>query len=286
MNKTEAVQAESVCAEKKTKKKLTPAPGFSTEEFARHRKMTESYVSHNGYCKKALQRYTDNLNESGKSHLAKYLAHRKAVIDAFELISGLPDENALEDAVHNIIMPVRSASNDIQAHNLWLIDERLTYHKYLASAKSFKTVTDIDSDERPDFLVFNNPAVCVDNKEKTSKAVIVEFKHLMLDGDKDNEDPVAQVTDYLLKLRKRDQIKDESGREIHLDKRVPVCCYVICDLTSSVREILDIRNYKPLPDNEGYIFYNDNLNAVIEVLSFYKLINDARERNKILFRKM
>lgn len=52
MNKTEAVQAESVCAEKKTKKKLTPAPGFPTEEFARHRKMTESYVSHNGYCKK------------------------------------------------------------------------------------------------------------------------------------------------------------------------------------------------------------------------------------------
>ena len=94
------------------------------------------------------------------------------------------------------------------------------------------------------------------------------------------------VTGYVLKLRKPDQIMDERGREIHLNKRIPIYCYVICDLTSSIRDILEMRNYKPLLDNQGYIFYNDNLNTVIEVISFDKLLRNAKKRNSVLFKKL
>jgi hypothetical protein len=135
-------------------------------------------------------------------------------------------------------------------------------------------------------LVFNNPVVYGDDKRETSTAIIVEFKRPMRDNYKDSDNPIDQVTGYVLKLRKPDQIKDDRGREIHLDKRIPIYCYVICDLTSSIRDILEIRNYKPLLDNQGYIFYNDNLNTVIEVISFDKLLRDAKKRNSILFKKL
>lgn len=238
--------------------------------------------------KQSLQKYTEDLNEVGKSNLAKYIVHRKSVIDALEFSLELQDNDkyALEDTVHDIIMAIRSTSDDVQEHNLWLIDERMAYHKYLVSDKSFKSVTDIDSIKRPDLLVFNNPVVYGDDKRETSTAIIVEFKRPMRDDYNDSDNPVDQVTRYVQKLRKPDQIRDARGRKIHLDKRIPIYCYVICDLTSSIRDILDVRNYKPLLDNQGYIFYNDNLNTVIEVISFDKLLRDAKKRNLILFKKL
>jgi hypothetical protein len=250
--------------------------------------LKSSKISEYEAYKNALHKYTDDLNEVGKSNLAKYIIHRKAVIDAFEISLELQenDKYALEDAVHDIIMPIRSTSDDVQEHNLWLIDERMAYHKHLASDKSFKAVTDIDSNDRPDLLVFNNPVVYGDNKRDTSTAIIVEFKRPMRNDYNNDENPIDQVMGYVYKLRQPNKIQDDKGREIHLDDRIPVYCYIICDLTSSIRELLLTRGYKPLLDNKGYIFYNDNLNAVIEVISFDKLIGDAKKRNKVLFKKL
>lgn len=258
------------------------------EAFRLKNELKHSNIKNYSAYKNALKKYTDDLNEVGKSNLAKYIVHRKAVIDAleFSLEFQEDDKYALEDTVHDIIMAVRSTSDDVKEHNLWLIDERMAYHKHLASDKSFKSVTDIDSQERPDLLIFNNPVVYGDDKIDTSTAIIVEFKRPMRDNYKESDNPIDQVTGYVLKLRKPDRIRDDRGREVHLDKRIPIYCYVICDLTTSIREILEIRNYKPLLDNQGYIFYNDNLNAVIEVISFKKLLSDAKKRNKILFKKL
>jgi hypothetical protein len=250
--------------------------------------LKSSKVSEYDAYKNALHKYTDDLNEIGKSNLAKYIVHRKAVIDAFEISLELQenDKYALEDAVHDIIMPIRSTSDDVQEHNLWLIDERMAYHKHLASDKSFKSVTDIDSNDRPDLLVFNNPVVYGDNKRDTSTAIIVEFKRPMRNDYNNDENPIDQVTGYVFKLRQPNKIQDDKGREIYLDERIPIYCYVICDLTSSLRELLVTRGFKTLLDDQGYIFYNDNLNAVIEIITFDKLINDAKKRNKILFKKL
>jgi hypothetical protein len=43
---------------------------------------------------------------------------------------------------------------------------------------------------------------------------------------------------------------------------------------------------RPTPDNLGYYGYNPNLNAYYEVLSYTKLLNDAKKRNRILFEKL
>jgi hypothetical protein len=110
-------------------------------------KLKHSKVKDYPAYKESLKKYTGDLNEIGKSNLAKYIVHRKAVIDALEFSLEFQDNDkyALEDTVHDIIMAIRSTSDDVQEHNLWLIDERMAYHKHLASDKSFKSVTDIDS---------------------------------------------------------------------------------------------------------------------------------------------
>ena len=40
------------------------------------------------------------------------------------------------------------------------------------------------------------------------------------------------------------------------------------------------------PDNLGYFGYNPSLSAYVEVISYTKLLRDAKKRNKILFDKL
>jgi hypothetical protein len=40
------------------------------------------------------------------------------------------------------------------------------------------------------------------------------------------------------------------------------------------------------PDGEGYFGYNQNYGAYIEVISYNKLLKDAKDRNKVLFDKL
>lgn len=258
---------------------------LKTEAARLKKELKESEVYNIEAYKKALEKYTQDLNEVGKSNLAKYIVHRKSVIDAFEMSMDLQsnDKHALENAVHDIIMPIRSTSDEVKDHNLWMIDERMSYHQLLVSDKSFKSITDINSIERPDLLIFNNPIVYGDDKKDYTTAIIVEFKRPMRDDYKNDDNPVDQVLEYVMKLRSQNTVFNDAHREIYLDPKIPVYCYVICDLTPTIRNILNLRAFKPLLDNHGYIFYNENINSVIEVLSFDKLIKDAKKRNKILF---
>jgi hypothetical protein len=75
--------------------------------------------------------------EVGNARLSEYVIHRKLVLDLFDK---LLKRNATEKAVHSLVFPLQTLSDEIgfEDHNLWILDEKLSYHKYLASDKSFK----------------------------------------------------------------------------------------------------------------------------------------------------
>lgn len=75
--------------------------------------------------------------EVGNSRLSEYIIHRKLVLDLFDK---LLKRKAPEKAVHSLIFPLQTMSDEVgfEDHNLWMLDEKLSYHKYLASDKSFK----------------------------------------------------------------------------------------------------------------------------------------------------
>lgn len=62
--------------------------------------------------------------------------------------------------------------------------------------------------------------------------------------------------------------------------------YAICDVTPTLKAILDFRSFSKMADGMGYYWHNSALNSYIEVLPFDKILQDSRKRNRILFDKL
>lgn len=111
----------------------------------------------------ALEEFLTESNEAGQASLAKYVVHRRRVLTLLKksLQRNSAGAYSLEEVVHKIIFPLRTTSEDVpyEQMNLWMIDERLAYHSYLASDKQLASLEPvvIDSRERPDIIVFNSP---------------------------------------------------------------------------------------------------------------------------------
>ncbi|MCD7933593.1 MAG: hypothetical protein LUH15_20870 [Tannerellaceae bacterium] len=163
--------------------------------------------------------YIEKVIDVGNTSLAKYILHRKTVIDILKKYLK-PNEYgkfALENTLHKLIFPLKSTSDDLnyEDHNLWLIDERLSYHTYIASDKPFtqmdKEIIESDSEDRPDIVVFNDYfnnrfALSETNTNPFNSVVIIEFKRPMRNGYPEDEDnPVEQVLRYIseIKAKKR-----------------------------------------------------------------------------------
>lgn len=239
--------------------------------------------------------FLEEYNEIGMNKLAQYVVHRKLIIELFSKSLKLNDKKkyALESDIHELIFPMRATSDDINSfekQNLWLIDERLSYHHYLASDQPLGKLPNFtkNSSDRPDIIIFNNPIVFVEGDSSPySSITIVEFKRPMRsEYDGDEENPITQVSSYISQIREN-KYNDKNGKLIRVRETTPFYVYVICDLTKRIRDILEnIFGYTRMPDDDGYFNFNRNSNAYFEVLSFDKVVRDAKLRNNILFQKL
>jgi transcriptional regulator NrdR family protein len=50
--------------------------------------------------------------------------------------------------------------------------------------------------------------------------------------------------------------------------------------------IIESHDFTKSPDEMGYFRYHSNYKAYVEVISFEKLLKDAKERNRVLFDKL
>lgn len=236
--------------------------------------------------------FLERANELGKSSLAQYVAHRKVILDFLEKsLQSNPETGRypLEEIIHKIIYPMRTTSDDVpyEQQNLWIIDERLSYHWFLASDMRLDTLDVLTngSESRADVLIFDRALSFAEDDAALNSLVIVEFKK----PDRSNyrkEDPVDQVY-RLIREIKAGHFKDKNGREIKVQSdRIPAYAYVICDTTKEVEIIAENKGLLPTPDNLGYFGYNQRLCAYVEIISYTKLLRDAKKRNRILFDKL
>lgn len=119
--------------------------------------------------------------------------------------------------------------------------------------------------------------------DNINSITIVELKRPQRD-DADN-DPVLQVLKYVRNI-KDGKIKKKNGRDFGDVSRVAFYCYVIGDLTPSLKESAESRGLTQTQDKEGYFGYNPTYGAYVEVISYDKLLKDAKQRNKALFDKL
>ena len=62
--------------------------------------------------------------------------------------------------------------------------------------------------------------------------------------------------------------------------------YVVCELDPLLKKILHRRTMHETPDGRGMFGFFPAHKAYVEVISYEKMLDDARKRNRILFDKL
>jgi hypothetical protein len=203
---------------------------------------------------------------------------------------------AKEDIVHDLIFPMRTTSDlvaDPDQNNLWLIDERLSYHMYLASDLKINQIEKLndDSTERMDFFVlreFEVPHAFVDSNRPFTSVTIIELKRPMrkdYKGADDEKDPIWQVWRYVKRIRDG-EVQDRNGEFIRVAPATPFYAFILCTLTPKMEELAMANQFIATPDGEGYFNYHPQYRVYTEIISYDKIINDAGNRNQVLFDKL
>lgn len=246
---------------------------------------------------KRIEDYLSKVSDVKKYDLANYVTHRKVILELLtSAISKTPDgKYSKEDVLHKLIMPMQTTSENVSFDdsNLWLIDERLAFHNFLASDKTIKSIpiTDSISTKEPDILglnVYDNPLLVNDSDNlPLASLTVIEIKRPMRNDAKSGEekDPVEQALGYLKRVRDG-KVQTKSGRPIPNSEHTPGFCYIICDLTSSVIERCNMLDLQITSDKMGYFGFHKTFKCYIEVISFDRLLNMAKERNKAFFDKL
>lgn len=241
---------------------------------------------------KLFDEYCENITELSRASLAEYVARRKAVIDLLEHALEVDEKGkySKESRIHSIICPMQTTSDEIKFDdmNLWLIDDRLAYHHFLASDKKINTIPVLESDvdKRMDLAIFDAALSYTADPENINSITIVELKRPQRnDLAKEETDPIAQVYDYVTDI-KEGKVKKSNGRGFGNVQQIAFYCYVIADVTPTLKKSAARAGLVPTQDGEGYFGYNQTVGTYIEVISYDKLLKDAKQRNRALFDKL
>lgn len=240
-----------------------------------------------------IQSFMEDFNDVGVSSLAQYVAHRRIIIDLLEKAIAVDAKTGrfpLERVVHDIIFPMRSSDRDTMysQQNLWIIDESLNYHSFIASDLPLSNLEDFESEskKRPDLVLFDRKIAFAEGEHPISAITIVEFKRPQRDDYGQGDNPLDQVFEAVEDIR-NGKFKDSGSRPISVsNERIPAHCYLVCDITPTLKKVLLGRDATPTPDGQGYYGYSRNYNAYYEVIDYSKLLRDAKKRNRVLFDKL
>jgi len=231
----------------------------------------------------------ESVQEAGISDLTHYVALRKIVLELLRNLLEIKDDGKYnkEKDIHGLIFPQRtdSESTDYIGHNLWILDEKLNFTEYISSDKPM----DKEEKDRPDLLIFNKRKAYRGGNEANNPITIFEFKQPQREdftNPSSEEDPVEQIIRYVNGIREG-KYKTPEGRDIYVDDNTPFYGYLICDLTTKVKDWLyKDKDFIRMPDDLGYFKWFSNNRLYMEVLAWDKIVKDSEQRNKIFFSKL
>ena len=195
--------------------KLTPTPQRQEIETILHRELfnreTELKKESSRIIKEAgkitdyeqynkqFTKFLDEYNELGVSALAQYVQHRRIILDFLERAINLPPDKKnypLEKVVHHLVFPMQFTSEEVPSseQNLWIIDERLTYHSFISSDKKNKSLSVLESEEQSArrIVIFDEKIIFSDENRKghpLSSIVVIKFKQPGRTKYREDENP-------------------------------------------------------------------------------------------------
>jgi len=260
----------------------------------------QAFINSESVTEEAIQTVVQEIStktELNKDCLVDYMVRRKVVIDLFKKFLEKARETGTyrpEADIHNLIFPKghTSENTDYEAHNLWLLDERLVAFEFIASDKPIGSYTDIKSQKAGDLVLINNPIGLGDQSSgKINCLVVFEFKR---PGDvawnkTGNHWEFSEVTDeYFDKFRfGNKRKKNHKGLPVVVDENTPKFGYIIL---SEIPEELarynrEMKGWKRTPFGTYYKI-NDGSNMHLEAMTFDELIKSVDQRHSPFFDRL
>lgn len=239
----------------------------------------------------AVRKAADDIRAEEQRQLTEYVLRRKTVLDVMEVLTRRIRERGdgsqdfhLEETLHQFICPMKLRGDDPSKversdHDLWIIDERLTFTKYFASDVPFTHLVEGDaSTKRPDLLIFDRlHGLGAEGEDPLKRVMLVEFKH---PGRKDYDErytPMSQISEYITKLQKG-EIMDFRNARVRVADDCIFYCYVVADIVGKLE--IHTNGWRTTSNGRGRIQeLGGKFRGIIEVIEWADLIGDARLRN-------
>lgn len=237
------------------------------------------------------------IGEAEQRSLTEYIVRRKVVLDFIEVLLQKVREDTRdssyqrEDLLHSFICPLRintlaDGSHKVTAaasHDLWIVDERLTFAQYFSSDQEFSALSKaIETSDRSDVLIFDY-AHGLKESDEPSKILLIEFKRPNRTEYSDTDNPQMQVERYIKTLQ-GGGLSDIRGRPIKLDDRTVFHCFIIADIVGKLDEWTF--SWQRTADGRGRIYQpSGGFHGTIELVGWDALLGDARARNKAFFER-
>lgn len=269
-------------------------------------KKLQDFIDNKSVNEESIQQIKNDIKEKisfDVDSLADYMTRRKAIIDLFDkfLEADNNGKYKLEEDIHNLIFPMGLTNEEVsyESHNLWLLDERFLTYKFIGSDKSITSISQKKSSKEPDIIclqdnpqMFDNPIGFGDKSNgELNSLVIFEFKrpgetaHQKNKGDYRWEfsDLIEPYFDEFLYSPDK---KNYKGKQVIVKDNTPKFGYIIVDVIPPLLETYNKgKGWKRTPFGSFYKM-NTDLNLHLEVMTFTKLIEYAKNRHLPFFNKL
>lgn len=241
---------------------------------------------------KLLKEVVDTATQEGYSRLAQYVSHRKTIIDLLEKYLHWSEENnnyEEEEVLHNLIYTMGGNQNTIpyDKHNLWLLDDRLTFHRYIYSDKMIKAHVPAEgstSQKETDIAIYDNPYYYGEKNEYSEINSVVIFELKRPDRAITYESFSKQMREQILGVQEG-KLEDYNKAHVLTTPTTPVYYYYVVDANTyaMLKRNALFENFSETPYKS---LMRMNNNVYQEILTYQTILVNAKRRNKIFFKKL
>jgi len=236
----------------------------------------------------------ERITRPSQASLASYVLYRRSIVELYrEVLKKSADRFQREAAIHKLMFPMRTDLNTSRAfldHNLWLLDERLTYANYIASDRPLRdheVLFDVHSRDEPDIACYFNLGFSEDDPAHGDfrTVVIVELKRPGPLAARD-ENPWEQAMRYIGDIR--EGTWSEGGQKVKASPNTRFYCFIVCDLDNPTidRMVRDYQFRQVFDATDGYSLYHDHFKAYVEVVPFERILRDAERKHRAFFDRL
>lgn len=233
------------------------------------------------------------ITKEGNIKLGEYVAHRKTIIDLFDKYLAWCDENnkyTEEATLHNLIFAMGGSHENTpyDSHNLWLLDDRLSFHRFIYSDTAIKKHKPkkgkSESRLETDLAIYDIPHTYGEKTEydEVASAVIFEFKRpdRPLTYDEFSKQMGSQI-----EAVNAGKIIDNKGKHVSTSDSTPVFFYYVCDINAynTLKSRAKIEGFRETPYKSMMRLVE---NIYVEIMTYQTLLINSRRRNKAFFRKL